>query len=336
MPAAEPFDDVDALEALEHEILTLEAHLQAAKHRFLALLAEFDRREGWRLAEHRSCAHWLQHRSGMSLRTAREQVRVARALESLPRIAAAMSRGELHYCQVRALVRVATPGCEAELLEVAKSATTAELERFVRRWRWRWISGADEERRERERHRLRRLVVFPDEGGMYVVRGRVTAEVGALLMRTIEAASDALFCAEAAEETTPEQRRADALGLLAERAMAAGFGGDGRAGAPGPDPEGGREGEAEEADDGSRERSADGISAGAPASRPTERGSCEPCGCGGSGRAVLSGTRAERYQVFVHVDPGTLGAADEGDALPAGPHGIARAPAPRSHLEDGT
>ncbi|NIP57957.1 MAG: DUF222 domain-containing protein, partial [Gemmatimonadetes bacterium] len=103
------------MEALEHEILTLEAHLQAAKHRFLVLLAEFDRREGWRLAEHRSCAHWLHHRSGMSLRTAREHVRVARALESLPRISAAIGRGELHYCQARALVRVATPECEAEL-----------------------------------------------------------------------------------------------------------------------------------------------------------------------------------------------------------------------------
>jgi hypothetical protein len=60
---------------------------------------------------------------------------------------------------------------------------------------------------------------------MYVVQGRLDPEVGALLMRAVEAAADALYCGEAAAgdatEITPGQRRADALGLLAERAMAA-------------------------------------------------------------------------------------------------------------------
>jgi hypothetical protein len=64
-------------------------------------------------------------------------------------------------------------------------------------------------------------------------------------MRAIEAASDALYGRDG--DVTPEQRRADAVGLLAERALAAGF-------ADGP----------------------------------------------------VSGSRAERYQVVLHVEPGAL------------------------------
>ena len=76
---------------------------------------------------------------------------------------------------------------------------------------------------------------------MYVVKGRLEPEAGAVLMRAVEAASDALFRSEGdardtagsgrgvsceAGDARPEakQRRADAVGLLAERALAAGFG----------------------------------------------------------------------------------------------------------------
>ena len=94
-PAPDPVAEVDALEELEEEIVLLAAHLHAAEHRFLTLVAEFDRRQGWKLAGHRSCAHWLAFRCGYDLGTARERVRAARALVDLPETSAAMSRGEL-------------------------------------------------------------------------------------------------------------------------------------------------------------------------------------------------------------------------------------------------
>src|SRR5262245_22619857 len=53
--------------------------------------------------------------------------------------------------------------------------------------------------------------------------------MGALLMRAIEAASDALYRGSV-PATTPEQRRADALALLAEQALAVGFSADESAG----------------------------------------------------------------------------------------------------------
>ncbi len=148
--------------------------------------------------------------------------------------------------------------------------------------------------------------MFPDDAGGYRLVGRVEAEVGALLMRAIDAASDAGYRGSV-PETTPEQRRADALALLAERAMAAGFGGSG-GGEAGASAEAGREGE-EAADD----AAAEGASAEAP---PT-----------------ATGTRAERYLVLLHVDEGTITGhgdpgADDG-THPLHPHG-------GPHLEDGT
>lgn len=64
---------------------------------------------------------------------------------------------------------------------------------------------------------------------MVVVRGRLTPEVGAMLQRALEAAAERLYQdgrgvaagATLAEEVTPAQRRADALGLLAECALSA-------------------------------------------------------------------------------------------------------------------
>src|SRR5690606_32848101 len=181
----------DAVEQLGDEIATLSAHIHAATHRLLVLIAEFDRRRGWERAGYGNCARWLAARTGIDPGAAREKVRAARALEGLPETSRAMARGELSFSQVRALTRVADAGTEGELLELARGTSTAALERVVRAWRKR--SRRDEAEQERERWRARTFSVFPGEDGMYVVTGRVTAEVGALLMRAVEAASDALY-----------------------------------------------------------------------------------------------------------------------------------------------
>ncbi|MGB5672962.1 MAG: hypothetical protein WBO43_00295, partial [Gemmatimonadota bacterium] len=66
--------DTDRLEELEEEIVFLAAHIHAAEHRFLTLVAEYDRLRGWEVGGHRSCAHWLAFRCGYSLGAARERV----------------------------------------------------------------------------------------------------------------------------------------------------------------------------------------------------------------------------------------------------------------------
>jgi len=94
---------LDAMEDLGDEITSLAEHIHAATHRLLRLIVEFDRKRGWELDGQRSCAHWLAHRTGIDLGAAREKLRAAHALESLPETSAAMARGELSFSAVRAI-----------------------------------------------------------------------------------------------------------------------------------------------------------------------------------------------------------------------------------------
>jgi len=212
------------LDRLGDEIAELSAHLDAATARLLTLLREFDARGGWANGC-RSCAEWLSWRVGLDPGAARERVRVARALGELPQLAAALARGELSYSKVRALTRVATPETEARLLAVGRAGTAAHVERIVRAWRQ--VDRQVEAQEAAARHRRRSLQVYPDADGMIVVRGRLEPEAGALLLRALEAAREALdarrraTAAESAEADPPThgQQQADALTLVAETAL---------------------------------------------------------------------------------------------------------------------
>ena len=219
--------DQEALEPEAHiermdRVAVLFAEITAATREFLAALAQSDRHRDWEDEGFGSCAEWLAWRIGITRGTANEKVRAARALEDLPLISEAMASSELSFSKVRAITRVATPDNESELLEFARAGSAANLERLVRGWKK--LSRWNEQQAERVRHSRRRFSVFPDEDGMYVVRGRLDPEVGAALMRAVEAASDALFAETRRERHSPEvpepaQLRADAVGLLAERAL---------------------------------------------------------------------------------------------------------------------
>ena len=100
--------ETSSIDQLGDEIAELSAHLDVATARLLDLIREFDAREGWNTG-FRSCAAWLSWRVGLDLGAARERVRVARALPTLPLLAQSLARGELSYAKVRALTRVATP-----------------------------------------------------------------------------------------------------------------------------------------------------------------------------------------------------------------------------------
>jgi len=212
--------------ALGEAIAALAARLHAATYELLVLLAEFDARQGWANG-FLSCAHWLHWRTGIDLGAAREKVRVARALPALPMVSAHMRRGQLSYAKVRALTRVASPANERVLVNFALAGTAAHVERLVRGWR-----RADEAaaaRQDGARHLQRQLSTWVDADGMVVIRGRLTPEAGAVVQRALEAAADRLFHeaqAAASEggmaaEVNAGQRRADALGLLAEVALSA-------------------------------------------------------------------------------------------------------------------
>ncbi|MXY32178.1 MAG: DUF222 domain-containing protein, partial [Gammaproteobacteria bacterium] len=121
--------DDDELRRLGERIAELAARINSAEARMMTLIAEFDRRGGWKDGGYSSCAEWLAWRIGTKIGTARERVRTARALERLPQTADALKHGTISYAKVRALTRVATPEREAELLEFARAGSAAKLER---------------------------------------------------------------------------------------------------------------------------------------------------------------------------------------------------------------
>ncbi len=172
--------DTLALDRLGDEIAELSAHLDAATARLLDLIREFDTRGGWGNG-FRSCAAWLNWRVGLDLGAARERVRVARALGTLPLLAQALARGELSYAKVRALTRVATPETEERLLAVGRAGTADHVERIVRGWRR--VDRKAEAAEDTRWYVRRALHVYQGEDGMVVLRGRLAPEVGAVLCR---------------------------------------------------------------------------------------------------------------------------------------------------------
>src|SRR5215813_3335743 len=124
----------EQLEQLGERIAEQAAHLDAAKHRLLTDLRDFDQRGGWHVQGAMSCAHWLAWRVGWDLVTAREHVRVATKLAGFPVIDDALRRGEVSYAKTRAMLRVATPANEALLLGYAQFMTASQLENTCRKF----------------------------------------------------------------------------------------------------------------------------------------------------------------------------------------------------------
>ncbi|MEO5679354.1 MAG: DUF222 domain-containing protein [Acidimicrobiales bacterium] len=117
---------------VEEELVSLAGQLSAGLCRWLLLLGEFDRREGWAGFGISSCVHWLSIRLAISPSTARAQLAVAHALAGLPTITEHFAAGRLSYSQVRALCRVADAKNEAELVELARNMNAGQLERMCR------------------------------------------------------------------------------------------------------------------------------------------------------------------------------------------------------------
>jgi 5-methylcytosine-specific restriction endonuclease McrA len=172
-----------SLERLEERICALAAHLAAGTCRFLRLVAEFDARRGWACWDLPSCAAWLAWKCQVAPGTAREQVRVARALECLPVIAAEFAAGRMSYAKVRALTRIAAPVTEAGLAEITGPMTAAQCERFAAAYR----RASDAE--ELASRAARRVSVHVAEDGSVAITARLPAADGAVVLQALRAAA---------------------------------------------------------------------------------------------------------------------------------------------------
>jgi uncharacterized protein DUF222/HNH endonuclease len=226
------FDRLTNREIAE-KIAELAAEIAALTASWLALIAEFDARGAYLKEGFHSCAHWLSWRCSIATRTAREHVRVAQRLAELPLVREAFSTGELSYSKVRAITRVEEEGLEEHMLDMARKATAAQLDKLVQGMR-RARSAAEVQVAHQRRH----FNFTWGEDGCLSFRGKVTAEEGALLLRALEAGRDALnerdFAeakdlvatpAQSGSAEPPEPRRAsnaDALVMAAESLLSNG------------------------------------------------------------------------------------------------------------------
>ena len=215
------------LDALEAEICELAANINAAMCRWLGLLAEFDERGGWSDGgATKTCVHWLSWRCSISPRTAREYLRVAHKLRELPLVREKFASGELSYCKVRAISRVASPETEEYLVYLARHATGAQVDKIVRGYRGA-LSATNQQ--AEQTIDLRYLSCQWEEDGSLRISGRIPAADGALLLAAIEAAETeakrvgATLDPKTTFEADPAgARRADALVTVARTALSAG------------------------------------------------------------------------------------------------------------------
>jgi len=214
-------------EQLGAEITELCAYIYAAEARLLTLIREFDEKEYWAGLGLCSCAHWLNFKCGIGMNAAREKVRVAHALAKLPAINEAFDKGALSYSKVRAMTRIANEDNESYLMMIATHGTAHHVEKLVSKYRT--AKRLQDAEVANTQHRDREVTHFYDHDGCLVIKARLPAAQGALIVKALEMAMDEDFratdvTAETSGQESPERepiaaRRADALAGIAETYM---------------------------------------------------------------------------------------------------------------------
>ena len=208
---------VEEVQALGEHIAEQAVHLDAAMHRLLADLRMFDAAGGWYRQGFGTCAHWLSWRVGWDLGTAREHLRVARALHTLPLVSEALSAGQISYSKTRAITRVATAATEAVLLGYAQHCTASQLETVCRKV---GVLGADAASKAVRPHDSERYVAHTTTAsGMVCVKACLRPDEAALLLQVLQqaavdctrepAAASAEVADVSAEAPAPAERATD-------------------------------------------------------------------------------------------------------------------------------
>ncbi len=115
------------IEELDNAIGRLNRSINASSYQLLVLIREFDERAGWLKWSFTDGVAWLKWRCDLGTGTAREKLRIAHALKSLPLISSAFANGHLSYSKVRVMTRVATADNEADMIALAKRMSVLHL-----------------------------------------------------------------------------------------------------------------------------------------------------------------------------------------------------------------
>jgi hypothetical protein len=116
---------------LAGQIVNRAGRISALHREQLADIAEFDRAEGWRGDGAVSMIAWVTGKCGVSTSTARQWVRSAANLESLPCLAEGLASGELSLDLVEPLAEVASPSNDAALREASAHWSVRQARELV-------------------------------------------------------------------------------------------------------------------------------------------------------------------------------------------------------------
>jgi len=212
------FEETEA-DRLDAEITELCGYIYAATSHLLELIREFDENRYWEEQGFTSCASWLNFKCGFGPNAARERLRVAHSLAALPKISAEFSEGKISYSKVRAITRVADESNEDYLLMVATHGTAHHVERLVTQYRR--AKKLEDAEFVLDQHQKREVTYYYDDDGCLVMKVRIPADQGELIIKALEMAmEEQRVSAETSEEPEPiAARRADALCEIAETFM---------------------------------------------------------------------------------------------------------------------
>jgi len=206
----EPRFENSAADRLGDEISELCGYINVATCHLLELIREFDENQYWEEQGFRSCAHWLNFKCGMGFGAAREHLRVAKALALLPKISEEFAEGKLSFSKVRAMTRVARPENEEFLLMVARHGTANHVERLVSQYRR--CERLNHPESANELYLAREVTYHYDDDGCFVMKARLPADMGELIVKALEMAMDG----DEQHDSPVSARRSDALTEIAE------------------------------------------------------------------------------------------------------------------------
>jgi hypothetical protein len=195
-----------------------------AERERLRWVLKADRSELWRAEGARNCAQFISAHAHISNWKARRWIEAAHALEHLPHTAAALEAGALSLDKVVELTRFITPADESKWITWARKTTSAGIrdraDRELKRT----------EKEATETHKARYLKWSRWDGHLYV-EGLLPLDQGQRLIDSVDKVAHELpphpddeAAVERfgfADEPSIDQRRADALVLLATSGSAA-------------------------------------------------------------------------------------------------------------------
>jgi hypothetical protein len=202
--------------SLREQLVEAGWHWSRSVRTIVCLASELENSLEWTLDGAPTCAHWIATALDLDVSTAREWLRIGRALVDLKVVDAAFEEGRLSYSKVRALTRVATPDNEEEFCALAERVPAGRLVPTLAAWRARRESPPETEQRQ---HAARRFAWHVDIDGMVAGDFRLPPGEAAKLTTAVDAVVRSIHVDASADASTwPSllQQRADALVALVE------------------------------------------------------------------------------------------------------------------------